>query len=98
MTAARSLLAVGRKDDARWAAVAMVQKWPDFDPGWRLPLELTGDGFVPLAAGVLPRDRFEERPLIWLAKFHLDRGDLEKGEQLARQAIAIDPSDGEQGR
>ncbi|MDR3622696.1 MAG: hypothetical protein P4L85_25310 [Paludisphaera borealis] len=98
LIAARSLIAVGRKDDARRIAVAMVQKWPDFDPGWRLALELTGDGFVPLAEGVFARDRFEERPLIWLAKFHLDRGDLEKGEQLARQAIAIDPSDGEQGR
>ncbi len=40
----------------------------------------------------------EKRPLIWLAKFYLDRGNLAKSEELARQAIAIDPSDGEQGR
>jgi tetratricopeptide (TPR) repeat protein len=98
LIAARSLVAVGRKDDARRIAVAMVHKWPGFDPGWRLALELTGDEFAPLAEQVFARDRFEERPLIWLAKFQLDRGDLEKAEQLARQAIAIDPSDGEQGR
>lgn len=98
LIAARSLAAVGRKDEARRIATAMVIKWPSFDPGWQLALEMTGDEFVPLAERVFARDRFEERPLIWLAKFHLDRGNVAKGEELARQAIAIDPSDGEQGR
>ncbi len=98
LIAARSLMTVGRMDEARRIATAMVHKWPGFDAGWQLALDVTGDQFVPLAEAVFARDRFEERPLIWLAKFYLDRGDLAKGEQFARQAIAIDPSDGEQGR
>ena len=98
LIAARSLAAVGRKDEARRIVAAMVFKWPGYDPGWQSALELTGDEFAPLAERVFARDRFEERPLIWQAKFHLDRGDVAKGEELARRAIAIDPSDGEQGR
>ncbi|SIO09165.1 Tetratricopeptide repeat-containing protein [Singulisphaera sp. GP187] len=98
LIAARSLVAVGRTDEARRIATAMVTQWPSFDPGWQLALELTGDEFAPLAERVFARDRFEERPLIWLAKFHLDRGNVAKSEALARQAIVIDPSDGEQGR
>ena len=44
------------------------------------------------------RDQFEERPLIW--KAHLLRGQnqFEAAEKLLRQAITIDPSDGEEGR
>ncbi len=98
LIAARSLAAVGRKDEARKIATAMVLKWPSFDPGWQLALELTGDEFMPLAEQAFALDRFEERPLIWQARFQLDRGNVAKAEELARQAIAIDPSDGEQGR
>lgn len=98
LIAARSLATTGRKDEARKIVTAMVLRWPSFDPGWQLAMELTGDEFVPLAEQAFARDHFEERPLIWLARFHLDRGNVTKAEELAREAIAIDPSDGEQGR
>lgn len=98
LIAARSLAATGRKDEARRIATALVLRWPSFDSGWQLAMELTDDEFVSLADQAFARDRFEERPLIWLARFHLDRGNIAKAEELTRQAIAIDPSDGEQGR
>ena len=98
LIAARSLAATDRKDEARRIASALVLKWPSYDAGWQLAMELTGDEFVDLADRAFARDRFEERPLIWLAKFHLAKGNVAKAEELTRQAISIDPSDGEQGR
>ncbi|HEY0982847.1 tetratricopeptide repeat protein [Schlesneria sp.] len=97
LIAAKSLAAMGRHEEALAIAKVITEKWPGYDPGWQLALELAGDEFVPFAEGVFAQDAFEERPLIWLARYYLDRGDLVKAEQFARQAIAIDPSDGEQG-
>ncbi len=96
--AAQSLAAVGRTVEARRIVEAVNQTSPGFDAGWALMLDLAGDDFPKHALQVFDRDPFEERPLIWLAKWHLDRGQLDLAEQRARQAIAIDPSDGEQGR
>jgi tetratricopeptide (TPR) repeat protein len=47
---------------------------------------------------VFARDQFEERPLIWKALLLHQAGREEEAEKVARQAIAIDPSDGEQGK
>jgi tetratricopeptide (TPR) repeat protein len=44
------------------------------------------------------RDQYEERPLIWKAHLLRQEGQLEAAENVVRQAIAIDPSDGEEGR
>jgi len=96
--AAKALADVGRQEEARQIAEAIVSLSPRFDPGWQLALELTGDDFEKLAERIFSEDRFEERPLIWQARFHLDRGQLVKAEELIRRSIAIDPSDGEQGR
>ena len=96
--AARALAESGRKPEAQRIAQAMVRQSPGFDPGWALALELTGDEFAPLAEEIFAQDQFEERPLIWLARYYLERGDTAKAETLTRRAIAIDPSDGEQRR
>ncbi|MEO6183162.1 MAG: tetratricopeptide repeat protein, partial [Verrucomicrobiota bacterium] len=42
-------------------------------------------------------DQFEERPLIWKAELLRRENKLEEAEKVVRQAISIDPSDGEQG-
>jgi tetratricopeptide (TPR) repeat protein len=42
-------------------------------------------------------DEFEERPLIWKASRQLAEGAIDAAEATVRQAIAIDPSDGEEG-
>ena len=44
------------------------------------------------------RDQFEERPLIWKAHVLRQQKKLDDAEKTIRQAIAIDPSDGEEGR
>jgi tetratricopeptide (TPR) repeat protein len=46
---------------------------------------------------IYARDPFEERPLIWKAKLLLLAKRYEDAERVARAAIAVDPSDGEEG-
>lgn len=41
---------------------------------------------------------YEERPLIWRAELAIAAGDLDTAKTLVDQAIALDPSDGEQGK
>lgn len=94
--AARSLAKVGRAAEARKIAEALTQQYAGHDPTWELLLEIAGDDFERIAIDAIARDRFEERPSIWLAKFFLKKGDLDKAEALVRKAIEIDPSDGDQ--
>lgn len=42
------------------------------------------------------RDRFEERPLIWKAVVQMRAGRLDEAETTIRQALKVDPTDGEQ--
>jgi tetratricopeptide (TPR) repeat protein len=42
------------------------------------------------------RDRFEERPLIWKAVALQAAGRLDEAEKVVRQALKVDPTDGEQ--
>jgi len=41
-------------------------------------------------------DRFEERPLIWKAKLLYKEGSFDEAEKVIRQAMRVDPTDGEQ--
>ncbi|QTN31512.1 tetratricopeptide repeat protein [Akkermansiaceae bacterium] len=43
-------------------------------------------------------DPYEERPLIWLAEIARRAGNLELARETIDQAIALDPSDGDQGK
>jgi len=43
-------------------------------------------------------DPYEERPLIWLAEIALKNNQIEKAEKLIKQAIDLDPSDGDHGK
>ncbi len=96
--AASSFAATGRKDEARKTVIALLSVEGGFDPGYELLLQLDGQAAMPALDRLAARDRFEERPLIWKAKLHLDAGQLEDAEKTIRAAIAIDPSDGEQGK
>ena len=98
LIAAAALAETGRSKEARAIAEEMVYRQPSLDAAWALALKLTGDDFPKLAQDVYSRDAFEERPLIWLARFHLDRKNIKQAEIEVRKAIAIDPSDGEQPR
>jgi tetratricopeptide (TPR) repeat protein len=96
VSVARSLAATGDKSGALRVARAMVRTLPGRDAVYELIAALDGDAigtFEELAA----LDEFEERPLIWKARAQLDAGKLAEAEATVRRAIAIDPSDGEEG-
>ena len=98
LLAARALAATDRKEEARKIARRTVQEYRGNDSAYAVLLALGGDdaeAFLDRMAGF---DRFEERPLIWKAKLQFDAGRIEDAEKTIRAAIAIDPSDGEQGK
>jgi tetratricopeptide (TPR) repeat protein len=94
----RSLAAIGRVDEAKKIVRRVVQDSPGDDAGYELLLKLGGDDIRDLLDQAYAQNRFEERPLIWKAKLLLDQGKLDEAEKTARAAIAVDPSDGEQGK
>lgn len=96
--AARSLAAAGRIDDAKKIVRRAVQDDPNEDAGYELLLKLGGDDIPALLDSAYTQDRFEERPLIWKARLLLDQGNTADAEKTIRAAIAVDPSDGEQGK
>jgi len=96
--AAVALLRTDRDDEARAILHAILARNPGHDPSYAALVELDGLAAIPLLDRLFARDQFEERPLIWKAQVLMEDGQLERAEQLARQAIAIDPSDGEQPR
>lgn len=95
----RALAASGRQREAHEIIRRMVLDYPSMDAGYELMLEFgsaqpMGDLFDELAR----QHPFEERPLIWKAQFLLNAGQTDLAEQTARAAIAMDPSDGDQGK
>jgi tetratricopeptide (TPR) repeat protein len=96
--AAEALYAEGKTNQAQAITYALLDEQPGLDRGYELLLKLQGTNAIPKLDELFKRDQFEERPLIW--KAHLLRGQnqLEDAEKLLRQAISIDPSDGEEGR
>lgn len=93
---ARTLAAKADDAAALRVARATVRALPGEDAGYELIAKLdpeAGKAFDELFA----LDPFEERPLIWKASLQLANRQLDAAEATIRQAIAIDPSDGEEG-
>jgi tetratricopeptide (TPR) repeat protein len=63
-----------------------------------LYVQIKGEDAFSFLDALHKRHRFEERPLIWKAHILREQGKLDEAEAAAKAAIAIDPSDGEQGR
>ncbi len=95
--AATALKKAGRDDEARRIVYAVLDQSPGLDDAYALLLELDGDGAMKKLDELFARDRFEERPLIWKAQLLLNQKKLDEAEKTVKQAMAIDPSDGEQG-
>lgn len=99
LIAARALSGAGRTEEARRIIRRTLQDYPGLDSAYELLLKVGADQpLEELLDQMAKRDRFEERPLIWKARVLLDAGKLDEAEKTARAAIAIDPSDGEQGK
>ncbi len=97
--AARALQKTGRADAALRVVNAFLENNGGSDPAYALLLELLPpDRAEARLDELFARDQFEERPLIWRAFLQLGQGRLDDAEKSARQAISIDPSDGEEGR
>lgn len=95
--AAHALAEIGRIEDAQRITDALLEREPGLDRGYELLLRLKGPGALARLDELFARDPFEERPLLWKAHLLRTLNRLEEAETAARQAIAIDPSDGEQG-
>jgi tetratricopeptide (TPR) repeat protein len=95
--AAEALAAAGRKSDALKIINSLLDQSPGHDASYELLLRLAGDDAVGRLDQLFALDAFQERPLIWKAELLRRKNQLEDAEKTARQAISIDPSDGEQG-
>ena len=96
--AAAALIHAGRNAEARAIVDALLDLEGGNDRNYELLIQLAGQDAVPRLDALFARDPFEERPLIWKALLLHQAGRDEEAEKIARQAIAIDPSDGEQGK
>lgn len=94
---AESLAAVGQTDKA----VALLKDYLRYqnnseDSAYQVLLKIDPQGAGEFFRILQKEAPFEERPLIWQAVILKEEGKLEAAERLARQAIAIDPTDGEE--
>ncbi len=96
LVAADSLHATGRTGEAVAILEALLIERSGYDPAYGLYTRIRGQEAVPFLEKLLAADRFEERPLIWLASLQLAAGDTARAEATIQRAIATDPSDGEQ--
>ncbi|MES2933510.1 MAG: tetratricopeptide repeat protein [Pseudomonadota bacterium] len=97
LMAARALQASGNLAAAKLSVRAVLDKMPGYDPAYQLFIELHGDHASEELDRLYLLDQFEERPLIWKAVALAAAGHVADAESVVRRAIAIDPSDGEQG-
>lgn len=95
---ARVLAARGDTAGARRALEARLVLDAGEDSAYADYVDLLGAGAIPLLDTLYSLDPYEERPLIWKAVLAARAGDHAEAERLARAAITVDPSDGEQGR
>ncbi|HNW93635.1 MAG TPA: hypothetical protein PKM88_12065, partial [bacterium] len=93
---ADSLRQVGRRDEALQLTRYLLQHNPGSDSAYVLMQQLNPPDLLAYYDELHARDRFEERPLIWKAVALMQRGELAAAEAAVREAIAIDPTDGDQ--
>jgi len=96
LAVAESMAGVGRKDEAVAILEALLVAKPGYDPAYALYTQVLGDEAAPFLEKIWAADRYEERPLIWLATLQLAAGKTAEAGATARRAIALDPSDVDQ--
>jgi tetratricopeptide (TPR) repeat protein len=93
---AKALHLAGRDTEAIEILKSHLQGNPGDDSAYITLTEILGSSAIPWLDGLQARDRFEERPLIWKAHLLKKDGKLDEAEATIRQALKIDPTDGEQ--
>jgi len=96
LTVARALAETGNHVAALAVVRALIDTLPGYDPAYEFLIGVDKD-VLKYLDGAYARDQFEERPLIWKAILFTRSGRWREAESLIRRAIAIDPSDGEEG-
>ncbi|MCW3052161.1 MAG: hypothetical protein JWN14_1331, partial [Chthonomonadales bacterium] len=96
--AAVALAQTGRRTEAIALLQRLLLLQGGFDPAYERLLALQGQKAIPFLDTLFQRNRFEERPLIWKAVLFQREGRLAEAERTVRAAIAVDPSDGEEGQ
>ena len=95
--AAAALAKTGRMAEARKLLNPLFDQSPGCDRLYELLLSLDDENAPAELDALFARDQFEERPLIWKAHWLRTHQRLAEAEQTVRKAIAIDPTDGEEG-
>ncbi|MCH8978062.1 MAG: tetratricopeptide repeat protein [Armatimonadetes bacterium] len=98
ISAATALHKIGRSGEALNIVKDALIVASGNDRAYELLVDIAGADSVELLDQLFELDPFEERPVIWKAQVMLNAGDYDAAERLARQAVSIDPSDGEQGK
>jgi tetratricopeptide (TPR) repeat protein len=98
LMAARALAETGRTAEALPILDYTLQEDSGNDAAYALLLK-TGQGDLVSKLDALYRqDQFQERPLIWKAVVLLRQGHAAEAGEACKAAIAVDPSDGEEGK
>jgi len=98
MAAASALHAAGRDAEAIPILESILYRNGGYDPAYELYVAIQGTNALVLFDRIYAMDQYEERPLIWKAHILRKEGRLAEAKEIAKAAIAIDPSDGEQGK
>ncbi|MBX3742304.1 MAG: hypothetical protein KF712_15030 [Akkermansiaceae bacterium] len=98
LAAAKSMNATGRGEKALAIIRHLIRSNPGHDEGYLLLSQLNPPDQMAFLEEIAAANRFEERPLIWQARLLLSQGKMDEAEATVKKAIAIDPSDGEQGK
>jgi tetratricopeptide (TPR) repeat protein len=98
LIAAKAMKATGQNDKALEITHQLIRAQPGYDEGYLLHSQLNPPDQITFLQEIAAANRFQERPLIWQAKLLLTQGKTEEAEATVKKAIAIDPSDGEQGK
>lgn len=98
LMAAEALAKAGKKEDALRIVRWVLQNEAGHDSVYQMLLTLAPPDLEQELDRLYANNRFEERPLVWKAKVQLDAGRVDEAEKTIRAAIAVDPSDGEQGK
>ncbi len=93
---AKALHATGKNKTAVAILKSHLIKNSNDDEAYKLLVKLSGAELIPWLDKLYQTDRFEERPLIWKAYILLQDNKLDEAETVVRQAMKVDPTDGEQ--
>jgi tetratricopeptide (TPR) repeat protein len=96
--AARAMADAKQTDHALRILDVVIEKNPGLDAAYELLIGIDPAGSMKKLETAAKRDPYQERPLIWQARLLLEAGDIPRAGQTIREAITIDPSDGEQGK